>query len=70
MVYGLYVVQNIRHKLSKRDTTTSIAHLQGPRRPSGSPMTLCEIKQRNDTGWCHTFHPLSGTLCLSQSILA
>lgn len=66
MVYGLYVVvvQNIRDKLYKRDTTTGTAHLQGPRHPSGGPMTPCEIKQRNDTSGCHTFHPFSGALCI------
>ncbi len=71
VVYGLYViVQNIRDKLCQRDTTTSTPHLQGPRHPSGGPMTPCEIKQRNDTSGCHTFHPLSGTLCMSQSTFA
>jgi len=62
VAYGLYVVQNNRYKLWKRGTTTSTAHSQGPR-----PLTLCEIKQHNDTSGCHTFHPLSGTLCMSQS---
>lgn len=56
-----YVVQNNKYKLYERN-----ALLQVLRRPPGGPLVLCKIKQYNDPSGCHTLHPLSGTLFMSQ----
>lgn len=65
VVHARYVVQNNKYKLYERN-----ALLQVFRCPPGSPLILCKIKQYNDPSGCHTLHPLSGALFMSQPTLS